>query len=112
VSFYEFSTFENLGMFLGVPGAELAFSAGAETPLMTAGGYSRVRHPMYRAALVMNFASLLIHPNASQLFFAVLVTASFLLFIPFEEHQLLKARGDEYRAYQAATPYRVLRGVW
>ena len=112
VSFYEFSTFENLGMFLGVPGAELAFSAGAETPLMTAGGYSRVRHPMYRAAFVMNFASLLIHPNASQLLFAVLVTASFLLFIPFEEHQLLKARGDEYRAYMAATPYRVFRGIW
>ncbi|MGD9635177.1 MAG: isoprenylcysteine carboxylmethyltransferase family protein [Pirellulales bacterium] len=112
VSFYEFSTFENLGMFLGVPGAELAFSAGAETPLMTTGGYSRVRHPMYRAAFVMNFASLLIHPNASQLVFAVLVTASFLLFIPFEERQLLKARGDEYRAYMAATPYRVFRGLW
>lgn len=112
VSFYEFSTFENLGMFLGVPGAELAFSAGAETPLMTTGSYSRVRHPMYRAAAVMNFATLMIHPNASQLTFAVLVTASFLLFIPFEEHQLLKARGDEYRAYMAATPYRVFRGIW
>jgi len=112
VSFYEFSTFDNLGMFLGVPGAELAFSAGAETPLMTTGSYARVRHPMYRAAAVMNFASLLIHPNASQLLFAVLVTASFILFIPFEERQLLKARGDEYRAYMAATPYRVFRGIW
>lgn len=112
VSFYEFSTFENLGMFLGVPGAELTFSAGAETPLITTGSYSRVRHPMYRAAAVMNFASLLIHPNAAQLVFAVLVTASFILFIPFEEQQLLKARGDDYRAYMAATPYRLFRGFW
>jgi protein-S-isoprenylcysteine O-methyltransferase Ste14 len=95
-----------------VPGAELAHTAGAESPLMTEGSYAQVRHPMYRAAFFVALTSLLMHPNASQLLFAVMVSASFLVFIPFEEHQLLVARGDEYRAYMARTPYRVFRGIW
>ena len=41
-----------------------------------------------------------------------MIAVSFLGFIPFEERQLLTARGDEYRAYIAHTPYRVFRGVW
>jgi len=112
VSFYEFATFETLSSLVGMPGAPLAYSVGSETPLMTTGGYSQVRHPMYRAAFFTCFASLLIYPNASQLLFACLVTGSFFAFIPFEEHQLLKARGDQYRAYMAQTPYRIFRGVW
>jgi protein-S-isoprenylcysteine O-methyltransferase Ste14 len=112
VSFYEYSTFENLASFVGVPGAPLAYSVGSETPLMTSGSYAQVRHPMYRAAFFICFASLLIHPNASQLLFACLVAASFFAFVPFEERQLLKARGDEYRAYMAQTPYRIFRGLW
>lgn len=112
VSFYEYSTFENLASFVGMPGAPLAYSVGSETPLMTAGSYAQVRHPMYRAAFFICFASLLIHPNAAQLLFACLVTASFFAFVPFEERQLLNARGDEYRAYMAQTPYRIFRGIW
>jgi protein-S-isoprenylcysteine O-methyltransferase Ste14 len=109
--FFEFATFEGLDQLLGVAGS-LSHSVGSETPLMTEGPYARVRHPMYRAAFFVVFSSLLIHPNAAQLMFAVLTSASFLGFIPFEEHQLLKARGDDYRAYMTRTPYRVFRGVW
>jgi protein-S-isoprenylcysteine O-methyltransferase Ste14 len=112
VAFYEYATFDTLASMMGVPGTELAYSVGSETPLMMTGSYAQVRHPMYRAALVMAFASLLIHPNASQLLFAGLTSASFILFIPFEEHQLLVARGDAYRAYMAQTPYRIFQGVW
>ena len=50
VSFFEFATFESLGSMLGMPGAEVSHTAGAETPLMTEGPYASVRHPMYRAA--------------------------------------------------------------
>lgn len=110
--FFEFATFEGLSQLLGISDAGLSHSAGAETPLMTEGPYASVRHPMYRAAFFVTFSSLLIHPNAAQLLFAVLTSASFLGFIPFEEHQLLKARGDDYRAYMARTPYRIFRGVW
>jgi protein-S-isoprenylcysteine O-methyltransferase Ste14 len=111
VGFFEFATFEGLDQLLGVAGS-LSHSVGSETPLMTEGPYASVRHPMYRAAFFVTFSSPLLHPNASQLLFAILTSASFLGFIPFEEHQLLQARGDEYRAYIARTPYRVFRGVW
>lgn len=112
VAFFEFATLEGLGSLLGVPGSELAYSVGEETPLMTEGSYAQVRHPMYRAAFGVAFASLLVHPNAGQLLFAVLVSASFLGFVPFEEGQLLRARGEAYRAYMERTPWRVFRGVW
>jgi methanethiol S-methyltransferase len=112
VGFFEFATFDTLNSLLGVPGAPLAYSVGGETPLMTTGTYAQVRHPMYRAAFFLAFASLLIHPNASQLLFAALVAGSFIAFIPFEERQLLAARGEDYRAYMVQTPYRIFRGVW
>jgi protein-S-isoprenylcysteine O-methyltransferase Ste14 len=112
VAFFEYTTFETTASLLGVPGAPLAYSVGAETPLMTSGAYAQVRHPMYRAAFCLAFASLLIHPNAAQLLFAVLVSGSFIAFIPFEEHQLIMARGDEYRSYRARTPYRLFQGIW
>jgi protein-S-isoprenylcysteine O-methyltransferase Ste14 len=112
VGFFEFATFEALGNLLAVPGAELSHTSGGATPLFQEGPYAQVRHPMYRAFFFLAFSSLLVHPNAGQLLFAVLVTASFVLFIPFEERQLLRARGEEYRAYMVRTPYRLFRGVW
>ncbi len=112
VSFFEFATFESLGSLLGMPGAEVSHTAGAETPLMTEGPYASVRHPMYRAAVGYALASLLIHPNACQLLFAVMVGASFLGFIPFEESQLVRHRGEDYERYRQATPYRVLNRIW
>lgn len=112
MGFFEFATFDMLGQLVGLPGAALSHSVGTETPLMTEGPYARVRHPMYRAALVANACSLLMWPNAAQLLFAVMISASFLGFIPFEERQLLTARGDEYRAYIGRTPYRIFPGIW
>jgi protein-S-isoprenylcysteine O-methyltransferase Ste14 len=112
VGFFEFATFAGLGQLVGMPDEVLSHSVGSETPLMTEGPYARVRHPMYRAAFFANACSLLMYPNTAQLLWAAMVAASFLGFIPFEERQLLTARGDEYRAYIARTPYRVFRGVW
>ena len=112
LAFFEFATFAGLSSLLGVPGSELSHSTGAETPLLTEGPYASVRHPMYRAFFFLSFSSLLIHPNTGQLLFAVIVSASFISFVPFEERQLIKARGDEYREYMKKTPYRVFKGVW
>ena len=39
-------------------------------------------------------------------------TYVWMQFIPFEEHQLIMARGDEYRSYIAQTPYRLFQGIW
>jgi protein-S-isoprenylcysteine O-methyltransferase Ste14 len=112
VAFFQFAKFDDLTSFVGMPGSELSHSVGAETPLMTGGAYAKVRHPMYQAAILGYAASLLIHPNAGQLLFAIMLSATFIGFIPFEEHQLLTARPNEYRAYIAHTPYRLFRGVW
>jgi protein-S-isoprenylcysteine O-methyltransferase Ste14 len=57
-------------------------------------------------------ASLMIHPDSGQLLFVFLGALGFLGFVPVEERQLLRRRGDEYRRYMAVTRYRVFRGVW
>lgn len=112
VAFFEFATFEGLARLVGMPGSELSHTVGAETPLMKEGPYARVRHPMYRAACLIAFGSLLIHPHGGQLLFALLTAGSFVGFIPFEERQLLQARGEEYGSYIHSTPYRLFYGLW
>lgn len=110
--FYEGFTFAKLDSLLGAPGAMVSHSHGPETPLFVEGQYSQVRHPMYRAALCSGLCSLLIHTNAAQLYWAALVGATFIAFIPVEETQLLAARGDEYRTYMRQTRYRLIQGIW
>lgn len=110
--FTEGGTFESFRGFFGVPGAAGSHSATTETPLQTEGSYASVRHPMYRGFTCLAAASLLIHPNAAQLVWGLTLALTFVVFIPIEEHQLLRARGDEYRAFMAKTPYRLFRGVW
>jgi protein-S-isoprenylcysteine O-methyltransferase Ste14 len=112
LGFFEFATFESLGSLVGMRGAELSHSAGAETPLLKEGPYANVRHPMYRAFVLLALSSLLMHPHAGQLLFVVLVVASFVGFVPFEERQLVESRGEAYRAYMQETPYRLFRGIW
>ncbi len=111
-AFFEFATFDALNSLFGVHGSEMSHSAGGETKLQTEGSYSKVRHPMYRAAVILYLSSLIIHPNSAQLLFAVLVTLSFVLFIPFEEAALIRGRGEEYREYQKMVKWRVIPGVW
>lgn len=111
-AFFEYATLDKLAMLVAVPGHELSHTTGTETPLMTEGPYAEVRHPMYRAFFFLALSSLLMHPHASQLLFAAMVWLSFVVFIPFEERQLIKARGDQYLAYMEQVRYRVFRRVW
>ncbi len=110
--FFEGVTFAMLDGLLGRPGTAMSHSTDAATPLMTEGSYAKVRHPMYRGALTYVGFSMLIHPHAGQLLFVLLVAAGFVLFIPFEERTLLRARGEAYRTYMAKVRYRVLPGLW
>lgn len=97
---------------LGVPGSAGSYSHGKETPLFTEGAYARVRHPMYRAAMLGGLSSLLVHPNVGQLFWIGLIGATFIAFIPVEEAQLVAARGEDYLRYREQTPWRLFRGIW
>jgi protein-S-isoprenylcysteine O-methyltransferase Ste14 len=110
--FFQGTTFEMIDGLLGVAGSQGSYSHSAETPLFTGGAYAGVRHPMYRASLLASWSCVVVHPNAAQLFWAILIPATFVAYIPTEEAQLIKARGDEYRGYQQRTPYRLFRGIW
>jgi protein-S-isoprenylcysteine O-methyltransferase Ste14 len=112
LAFFEGVTFPMLDGLLGVPGAAMTHSHGRETPLLTQGQYGRVRHPMYRAALLAGISSIVIHPNVAQVLWCLMIGATFVGFIPVEERQLLEARGDEYRAYMEVTRWRLVRGIW
>lgn len=110
--FFEGQTFASLGGFLGVPGNEMSHSHSEETPLLTEGSYAQVRHPMYRAAIFLGASSIIMFPNAGQILWVTMIGLTFVLFIPLEEKTLLKYRGDEYREYMKATPYRLFKGIW
>jgi len=97
---------------LGVPGKVSAFSHGPETPLFTEGRYAQVRHPMYQAVLLALLSSLIMHPHVAQLFWGGLVGATFVLFSPIEERQLIRARGEDYLNYKKQTPWRLFRGIY
>ena len=112
LAFLEGATFDALNGLLGIPGAGQTHTAAGTTPLLTTGSYAKIRHPMYRGATLMSLASVVVHPNAAQLAWAFAVGLTFILFIPIEERQLLRARGEEYRAYMGVTRYRVFRGIW
>ncbi len=110
--FFQGMTVDMLDGLLGVPGTEMKYSHDAQIPLQTEGQYAQVRHPMYRAAMLLGLAVLVYHPTAAQLLWTLMVGATFIGFIPREEAQLLEARGDEYRRYCERTPYRLFRHIW
>jgi protein-S-isoprenylcysteine O-methyltransferase Ste14 len=110
--FFQGISFEAIDGMLGVPGSVSAYSHGSETHLFTEGPYARVRHPMYRAAILAGVCGLFLHPHAGQLLWTLLLGATFVAFIPVEEAQMIAARGDDYRRYMKTTPYRLFRGVW
>lgn len=110
--FFDGISFAAIDGLLGIPGSVSAYSHGPETRLLTDGPYAQVRHPMYRAAILAGLCGLLIHPNAGQLLWTLLIGATFVAFIPVEEAQMIAARGNDYREYMQRTPYRLLRGLW
>jgi protein-S-isoprenylcysteine O-methyltransferase Ste14 len=110
--FFEGVTRPMLDGLVGVPGSVGAYSHGPESPLFTEGQYAEVRHPMYRAFILMGLASLLVHPNVAQLFWVALFGGTFLAFIPVEEAQMIRARGEDYRSYMSQTRWRLVRGIW
>ena len=80
----------------------LVVRAGA--PLVSAGPYARVRHPMYVAFLLIALGVALTTANA--LIAAVgLGTVAFVMVVrtPREEQMMLDAHGDAWRAYAART---------
>ena len=112
MAFFEGVSFAAIDGMLGVPASEVAYSHCGETPLFTEGRYAAVRHPQYQAVILAGLCGLLIHPNAAQVLWTMLIGATFVVFIPVEEGRLVGARGEAYRAYMEQTPWRLFRGLW
>jgi methanethiol S-methyltransferase len=74
--------------------AQLAF----RTPFL----YRLVRHPMQLGVMITLWAAP--HMTAGRLIFAVGMTTYILIGLYFEERDLVRRFGDEYRAYQRTTP--------
>ena len=110
--FFNISTPETLRGMLGLPGSELQFTHGEETPLRSDGVYGLVRHPIYLAMLLIGGAGLIYHPNAGQLLWSLLLGGTLVAYIPVEESLLVAARGDEYLDYCRRVPYRLIPRVW
>jgi protein-S-isoprenylcysteine O-methyltransferase Ste14 len=78
--------------------------------LLTGGIYQRLRHPRYTSVLlgVAGWACLLNYPAIWLL--AIAVVPAFWLVIALEERELRQRFGDEYVAYTAAVPNRLIPG--
>jgi len=83
----------------------------ADQAVITTGPYSRIRHPMYLAVLIMYIMS----PLALGSYWAVL-PALLLIFVLVarikNEEQVLTEKLPGYREYLQRVKYRLLPGVW
>jgi protein-S-isoprenylcysteine O-methyltransferase Ste14 len=71
--------------------------------LVTAGPYSRVRHPLYTAMFGYMAGLALVTANAVFAVLAAIVIAGFMARVPKEEQMMIVGFGDEYRAYMQRT---------
>jgi protein-S-isoprenylcysteine O-methyltransferase Ste14 len=79
---------------MGRPYAELSFR--------TPGLYRYMRHPIYLGWLCIFWATP--EMTTTHLVFAIATTGYILMAIPWEEHDLIRAHGDEYRLYRQEVP--------
>jgi protein-S-isoprenylcysteine O-methyltransferase Ste14 len=84
----------------------------ADQPVITSGPYRFVRHPGYSGVILIVVGAGLVNGNWAGLGgWTLLVTLPLLYRIHVEEHALLIALGDRYRAY-AAHHKRLVPRVW
>jgi len=79
-------------------------------PLETHGVYRIVRHPLYLGWALFVFGAPDMTPT--RFTFACISTLYLALAIPLEERSLVRVFGDEYRAYQQRTRWRMVPGIW
>jgi protein-S-isoprenylcysteine O-methyltransferase Ste14 len=74
----------------------------AEGSLLSVGPYRFIRHPMYAAALLLVWASILSHLSITTAVVGLIVTGAIAIRIVTEE-QFLRARYPDYAAYTRKT---------
>jgi protein-S-isoprenylcysteine O-methyltransferase Ste14 len=72
--------------------------------LVQTGAYRLIRHPMYTSFLLLGLSQLMLLPNWLAGLSGLIGAAAFLLFrMRREEHMMIQAMGNEYRAYMMKT---------
>lgn len=79
-------------------------------PLETSGVYGLVRHPLYFGWALFVFGAPTM--TGTRAVFAAVSTLYLAIAIPFEERALISVFGDDYRAYQQRTRWRMIPGLW
>ncbi len=74
-----------------------------EHALITAGPYSRIRHPMYTAFILFTLGTVLLAANLLVTIFGLLMCVLFYPITKQEEQLLLTEFGDQYKAYMSRT---------
>ncbi|WP_173923374.1 isoprenylcysteine carboxylmethyltransferase family protein [Agromyces sp. Marseille-P2726] len=115
-----------IAVVLGVLGAALSFAGVAvlgrdlvpwvapkpEAPLRTSGVYVRTRNPIYLGLLVGTAGWVLWRGRIELIVIWVLLAIVLIAKAHVEQHRLVDAYGDDYRAYAARTPLLLFgRGI-
>jgi methanethiol S-methyltransferase len=79
-------------------------------PLLVAGPYRWVRHPLYLGWMLALFAAP--HMTADRLAFAALTSLYLVVAVPWEERSLRRSFGDAYADYQRQVRWRIVPFVY
>lgn len=93
-----------------VLGREWTPEASARAVIVSAGPYSRVRHPIYTCVLVMYGGMALTYPGALTLAAWVWISVAYAL-KALEEERVLAGQ-PEYAAYRAQVRWRLVPFIW
>ncbi len=80
--------------------------------IVTEGIYSKLRHPLYMATILLNFGIVLSFGIMWSLLPAILFSAFVMIIAVKEENLLLKKFPEEYSNYFETVPWRMIPGVF
>jgi hypothetical protein len=84
--------------------------AAHDAPLVAAGGYRLVRHPIYLGWVLLVWAAS--DMTTGRFVFAAISTAYLVVAVPFEERSLRRRFGTGYAAYAARVRWRIVPGLY
>jgi len=85
----------------------------SDQPVIASGPYRLVRHPSYAGITLTSLGVVTLMSNWLSLgVIAATVVVALTAGIKVEEEVLCRELGDAYRAYMAATPYRLIPFIW